>query len=85
MKINNITNNNISHFHDANKKKQGIQKGNGVQSSDRIEISDKARILQTNKVSSKKFSEIKEKINSGFYNSQGVIDKVAESILKELS
>ncbi len=85
MKINNITNNNIAHFQDLNKNKQEIQLDKSVKSTDRIEISDKARKLQTNKVESHKFSEIKNKINSGFYNSKGVINKVAESILKELS
>lgn len=85
MKINNITNNNISRFQETNKKITNSQQGNSVKSTDRLEISDKARKLQTNKIDSQRFSEIKEKINSGFYNSKGVIDKVAESILKELS
>lgn len=85
MKINNITNNNITRLQETNKKPQKLQQGNSVKSTDRLEISDKARKLQTNKIDSQRFSEIKEKINSGFYNSQGVINKVAESILKELS
>ena len=85
MKINNITNKNITHFQGTNKKPQNPQKESSVKSTDKLEISDKARKLQTNKIDSKKFSEIKEKINSGFYNSKGVVNKVAESILKELS
>jgi len=85
LKINNITNNNIAHFQDLNKTKQETQQEKSAKSTDRIEISDKARKLQTNKVESYKLSEIKDKINSGFYNSKGVINKVAESILKELS
>lgn len=88
MKINSITNSNINHFQDVNKRQEGKQPGigvGGVQPTDKLQISDKARKLQTNKVEPKSFLLINKKINSGFYNSKGVVNKVAESILKELS
>ena len=50
---------------------------------DKIEISDEAKALQSDSTD-KKLSEIKEKIESGFYNSEKVLSKVAESILKEI-
>jgi anti-sigma28 factor (negative regulator of flagellin synthesis) len=50
---------------------------------DKIEISEEAKALQGNSTD-KKLSEIREKINSGYYNSDEVLQKVAESILKEI-
>ena len=51
---------------------------------DKIEISEGAKALQNNSAD-KKLSEIREKINSGYYNTDEVLQKVAESILKEIS
>lgn len=47
---------------------------------DKIEISQEAKIL---KDKSLKINEIKAKVESGFYNSDEVISKVADKILEE--
>jgi negative regulator of flagellin synthesis FlgM len=53
--------------------------------TDSIEISSKAQ--QLNKIfdSGKNLDLIREKINSGFYNSDEVVKKVADAILKEIN
>ena len=51
---------------------------------DKIEISDQAKALQ-NTGETKNLAEIQKKIESGFYNSQVVISKVADAIIKEIS
>ncbi len=69
-----------------------LQKGKGAKStpvaskeaSDKIEISKEAK-LKNNEISdTTKLSLIKDRIDSGFYNSDEVISKVADSILKEV-
>jgi|GEM_PF-1295685 hypothetical protein len=52
---------------------------------DKIEISNEAKILQQQNVSSKDLSGIKENIENKFYDSDEVIDKVADNIIKEVS
>ena len=42
-------------------------------------------MLQTNKVSPKNFAKIRERINTDFYNSDEVVNKVADKILKEIA
>lgn len=49
---------------------------------DKIEISDLAKSFKS--ADQQKISAIKEKIDSGYYNSDEVIAKVAEEILKEI-
>lgn len=61
-------------------KKQSDDKG-----KDKIEISNEAKVLQTQLERTKDLSEIKKKIESKFYDSDEVINKVAEKILKEIS
>jgi anti-sigma28 factor (negative regulator of flagellin synthesis) len=50
---------------------------------DKIEISEQAKALQ-NTGETKNLAEIQKKIDSGFYNSDAVISKVADAILKEI-
>ncbi|PJA96756.1 MAG: hypothetical protein CO129_04770 [Ignavibacteriales bacterium CG_4_9_14_3_um_filter_34_10] len=50
--------------------------------ADKIEISQEAKILQ--KESLKNLEQIKQKIDSGFYNSEEVLNKVADEILKDI-
>ncbi len=61
----------------TNKSQESVKK-------DKIEISEEAKALQ-NDSTDKKLTEIREKIASGFYDSEQVLNKVAESILKEIS
>lgn len=55
-----------------------------VKDRDKIEISSAARELAKNEPAAKKLEEIKQKIASKFYDSEEVINKVADAILKEL-
>jgi len=50
---------------------------------DKIEISEQAKALQ-NTGETKNLADIQKKIDSGFYNSDAVISKVADAILKEI-
>ena len=49
---------------------------------DKIEISGLGKTMSSS--SQQKIDEIKSRMDSGFYNSPEVIDKVAEEILKEI-
>ena len=50
---------------------------------DRIEISDEAKSLM-NKPGLKDLTEIKQRIESKFYDSKEVIEKIAEKILNQI-
>ena len=54
-----------------------------VPKKDKIEISKQAIAMQ-NTEETKNLAEIQKKIDSGFYNSDEVVSKVADSILKEI-
>ncbi len=68
---------------DENKNNKSVKKE--IQKKDSLEISKEAKELQQKSEQVKDFSEIKEKIKSGFYNSDEVLNKVADKILKELN
>jgi len=53
-----------------------------VPAKDKIQISSLAKSMNT--ASQEKLQAVKEKIDSGFYNSEEVISKVADEILKEI-
>lgn len=55
-----------------------------VVKKDKIEISEQAKALQTTG-DTKNLAEIQKKIDSGFYNSDAVVSKVADAILKEIA
>ncbi len=84
MKINNIGNN-LNRIRDAYQSPGAKSKKESVEPADKLEISKEARELQSRKVDSKDFTVINERIQSGFYNSDKVIEKVAAAILKEFS
>ncbi|MBN1301168.1 MAG: flagellar biosynthesis anti-sigma factor FlgM [Melioribacteraceae bacterium] len=50
---------------------------------DKLEISGLAKTMNT--ASQARLQSIKEKMQTGYYNSDAVITKVAEEILKEIS
>ena len=52
--------------------------------SDRIEISQEAKVKNTEISDTNKLSLVKERIDSGFYNNEDVINSVADSVLKEI-
>lgn len=77
MKINPV-NNKLYYTNNFNRVKNTEEKI----PADKIEISQEAKILQ--KESLKNLELIRQKINSGFYNSEDVLNKVADEILKEI-
>ncbi|GAB4129166.1 MAG: hypothetical protein Fur0015_03010 [Ignavibacteriales bacterium] len=77
MKINPV-NNKLFYTNNFNRVKSSDEK----KPVDKIEISSEAKIMQ--KESLKNLEQIKQKIASGFYNSEEVLNKVADEILKEI-
>lgn len=59
-------------------------KTNFAATNDKIEISKEGKVKSLKVSDTSKLSLIKDRINSGFYNKEGVLDSVANSILKEL-
>jgi anti-sigma28 factor (negative regulator of flagellin synthesis) len=52
---------------------------------DKIVISAQARDLAKTELSSARIAELRERVNSGFYDSDEVLEKVSEKILNELN
>jgi anti-sigma28 factor (negative regulator of flagellin synthesis) len=63
--------------------KKSSGKSPDVTKKDKIEISKQAMAMQ-NTEETKNLADIQKKIDSGFYNSDEVLSKVADSILKEI-
>lgn len=61
-----------------------LKSSNETKEKDKIEISSLARELAKSDNISKKLEEIKQKIASKFYDSDEVLSKIAEAILKEI-
>lgn len=68
---------------DETKNNKSVKKE--VQKKDSLEISKEAKELHQKSEQLKDLSAIKERIKSGFYNSDKVLGKVADRILKELN
>ena len=68
---------------DSETKKTNVKSASS-KSVDKLEISEKAKLLNEGKVSVKDLDAIKAKIESGFYNSDEILGKVADAILKEI-
>lgn len=52
---------------------------------DKIEISSEGRDMAKVELSPTRLEEIRQRISSGFYNSQEVFDKVADKLLVDLN
>ena len=52
--------------------------------NDKLEISKEAKVKSLEIPNTTKLAEVKERIDSGFYNNDGVINSVADAILKEI-
>lgn len=59
------------------------EKKEEVKKTDRVEVSSEARGLYE-AGQTKQDDEIRKKIESGFYNSSNVIEKIADEVLKDL-
>ncbi len=63
--------------------KSGVNKS--VDKKDRIEISPLAREIANSDLGSQRLEEIKQKLQSKYYDSEEVLEKVAAAILKEIN
>ncbi len=52
--------------------------------NDKIEISKEAKVRSLEIPNTTRLTEVRERIDSGFYNRDGVISDVADAILKEI-
>lgn len=80
MEIKGISNNGYSVFSENQKTSNNSNKEE-EKKSDKIVISDAARKLQS---TPRDLNEIQKKISEGYYNSDRVIEKTVDAILKEL-
>ena len=55
-----------------------------AKSKDKLELSAEAKNIQSSQSSDPKIEAVKAKIQSNFYNSDHVISKVADKIIKDL-
>jgi negative regulator of flagellin synthesis FlgM len=51
---------------------------------DKLEISEEAKVLQSNPTEAKNLESIREKIANKFYDSDEVLNKVADKLLEDL-
>lgn len=51
---------------------------------DKIEISAEGRTMATTELSSKRLEQIRNRINSNFYNSDEVLSKVTDKVLSDI-
>lgn len=93
VKLNGLNNDQIRQYKDVQdqqkltqNEQKNVQKEEEQQKkNDKLELSDAAKKLQTSGLDTKKMSDIKAKIDNGFYNSNEVVEKVAGAILKEIN
>ena len=76
---------NINRYTELYKKQEEATSKQSQQKTDKLDLSDAAKKLKAEGVDPQKFAEVKMKINSGYYNSVEVIDKVADEIIKEFN
>ncbi|PID62495.1 MAG: hypothetical protein CR986_01640 [Ignavibacteriae bacterium] len=74
--------NNLNRYTELYRKQEEASSKRTQKKADKLELSDAAKKLKAQGVESKKFNEVKLKIESGYYNKDEVIDKVADEILK---
>jgi hypothetical protein len=55
-----------------------------INANDKIEISQEGKVKSLEISDPQKLAVVKERLNSGFYDKDGVINSVANSILKEI-
>jgi negative regulator of flagellin synthesis FlgM len=81
MQIRGISNNNLFVNNPKEKKTETAQPQDP---KDKIEISSEARDLAKTELSQQRVVEIKQRIDSKFYDSNEVLSKVADKLLDEL-
>lgn len=84
MNINGVGNN-LNRYTELYKKQEEASSRQAQQKTDKLELSDAAKKLKSEGVDPKVFADVKMKIESGYYNTDEVINKVADEILKSFS
>ncbi len=74
--------NNVNRYTELYKKQEEATSRQTQQKTDKLDLSDAAKKLKQEGIEPKVFAEVKMKIESGYYNSDEVINKVADEILK---
>ena len=74
--------NNVNRYTELYKKQEEASSRQAQKKTDKLDLSDAAKKLKAEGIDTKKFAEVKLKIESGYYNTDEVINKVAEEILK---
>ena len=77
--------NNLNRYAELYKKQEEASSNQAQKKADRLDLSETAKKLKAEGVDPKKFAEVKMRIDTGYYNSVEVIEKVAEEIIKEIN
>ena len=77
--------NNLNKLHDQYKKHGSTKEAKNSSVKDKIEISEEAKLLSAQNVDGHEIEKVRSRIDNGFYNTDEVLNKVAEAILKELN
>ncbi|MBK7104463.1 MAG: hypothetical protein IPH62_04185 [Ignavibacteriae bacterium] len=77
--------NNYSRYTELYKKQEQASSRQTQQKTDKLELSDAAKKLKSEGIDAQLMTEVKTKIESGYYNKDEVINKVADEIIKKFS
>lgn len=74
--------NNLNRYTELYKKQEEATSRQAQKKTDKLDLSDAAKKLKSEGVESKQISEVKARVASGYYNTDEVINQVADEILK---
>ncbi len=77
--------NNYSKYTELYKKQDQTSGRQTQKKTDKLELSDAAKRLKSEGIDPQMLTEVKSKIDNGYYNSDEVIGKVADEIIKQFS
>ena len=77
--------NNYSKYTELYKKQEQASSRQTQKKTDKLELSDAAKRLKSEGIDPQMLTQVKTKIESGYYNSDEVIGKVADEIIKSFS
>lgn len=74
--------NNLNRYTELYKKQEEATSRQAQRKTDKLELSDAAKKLKSEGIDPKVIANVKMKVESGYYNSDEVINKVADEIIK---
>lgn len=77
--------NNYSRYTELYKKQEQASSRQTQQKTDKLELSEAAKKLKSEGIEAQLLTEVKTKIENGYYNRDEVINKVADEIIKKFS